>query len=283
MFGQAKKNEIMIERQSNLEREIVREQEEKRETQLKIQYYLISALIVVVGIIFIVFAKIDITFVCKVLSAVFAIAGTVSVISYCVKDVSTGFYRLDLVYGIMALFAALVFITKHDVISVYFPVIAGFILFADGVIKLQHSIDMKRIDRKLKKVNEMWLVVMIFALMCITSGVVAVYMKPSEDRTLFLFVGIALVAAGITDVFTNAFFGKKIKIFKNTDLSAVEEEGNTSKENAEEKPDDTAGDKKEESDDTGDEIKEETKEETEEVKEEIVPEETVEDAVDPEA
>lgn len=188
---------------------------------------IISALIILVGVIFIVFAKIDLTFVCKFLSVVFCLAGVISIISYCIKDVTTGFYRLDLVYGIMSLFVALVFFTKQDVISVYFPIIAGFILFADGVIKLQHSIDMKRIDRKMKKVNEMWLVVMIFALMCLTAGVVAVYLNPSKERTLFLFVGFALVAAGITDVLTIIFFDKKIKTFnisrEESEVSAVVE------------------------------------------------------------
>lgn len=176
--------------------------------------YLISLLFILVGVVFIAYVEIDIHFICMFFACVFAVAGTVSVLTYIFRDVETEFYRLDLVYGVMALFAALLFFTKQDVVEVYFPIIFGCILFANGVIKLQHSIDMKRIDRKMKKVTEMWLVVMIFALMCIAAGVVAVYLTPENSRTLFLFVGISLVVAGITDVFTQIVFNRKVKLFK---------------------------------------------------------------------
>ena len=191
-----------------------KEKETEKETELKWYHYLISLLFVVVGTVFIAYVEMDIHFICLFFTCVFAVAGIVSVLTYIFRDVETGYYRLDLVYGVMALFAALLFFTKQDVVEVYFPIIFGFILFANGVIKLQHSIDMKRIDRKMKKVTEMWLVVMIFALMCIAAGAVSVYLTPAENRTLFLFVGISLVVAGITDVFTHIVFNRKVKLFK---------------------------------------------------------------------
>lgn len=204
MFGSRKK----------IEKALEEEQKMQRENQLKWHHYLISFLFVLVGAVLIAYKEINIPFICSFFACVFAIAGLVCVLSYCIKDVSTGYYRLDLVYGIMLLFAALLFFTKQDAVGAYFPIIAGAILFANGVIKLQHSIDMKRIDKKMKKVTEMWLVVMIFALMCIAAGSVAVYLTPQEQRTLFIFIGISLIAAGATDVFTHIVFNRKVKIFK---------------------------------------------------------------------
>ena len=221
MFGFGKKKEI--------EREIKEDMKEQKENQLKWYHYLISLLFVLVGVVFIAYVQMDTQFICSFFACVFAIAGVVSILSYCIKDVAVGYYKLDLVYGVIALFAALVFFTKQDVVGVYFPVIVGFILFANGVVKLQHSIDMKRIDRKMKKVTEMWLVVMIFALMCISAGAVAVYLTPSSQRTMFLFVGIALVVAGITDVFTHIVFNRKVKLLRSGDyMSDSEEEAQTS-------------------------------------------------------
>lgn len=190
---------------------------EMKENHLKWYHYLISILFVVVGALFIAYSNIDIPFICKVFACVFAAAGIVSVLSYVIRDVASGYYRLDLVYGIMSGFAALIFFTKQEVVAVYFPIIAGCILFANGVIKLQHSIDMKRIDRKMKKVTEMWLVVMIFALVCIAAGSITVFMTPTEDRTLFLFVGVSLIVAGVSDVFTHIVFNKKVRQFKKGD------------------------------------------------------------------
>ncbi len=221
---------VMFGSRKEIEREVRQDMKEQKENQLKWYHYLLSVFFVLVGAVFIAYVQMDIAFICKIFACVFAVAGLVSIITYCVRDIATGYFRLDLVYGIMALFIALIFFTKQDVIGVYFPVIVGCILFANGVVKLQHSIDMKRIDRKMKKVTEMWLVVMIFALMCITAGAVAVYLKPENDRTLFMFIGIALVVAGITDVFTHIVFNRKVKIFRSGDYLTKEDETSADKE-----------------------------------------------------
>lgn len=201
-----------------IEQDIRNEQQEQKDNQMKWDNYLISILFVLVGTVFVVYVNMDILFICRFFAFVFAAAGIVSIVMYIVKDVASGFYRLDLVYGVMAVFAALLFITKHEVIEVYFPIIAGCILFANGVVKLQHSIDMKRIDRKMKKVTEMWLVIMIFALFCIAAGFVAVFMNYEKDRTFFLFVGISLIFAGVTDAFTHFVFGRKVKMFRGSEF-----------------------------------------------------------------
>jgi len=216
-------------REKEIERFLEDEQKELKENRLKWTHYLISILFVLTGAVFIVVNNIELSFVCRFLSFVFIVAGIVSVISYCVRDVAIGYYRLDLVYGIMAGFIALIINTRSQVFETYFPVIIGIVLFANGVAKLQHSIDMKRIDRKMKKVTEMWLVVMIFALMCIAAGTVAVYMIPTENRSMFLFIGIALVVAGASDVFTHIVFNKKVKLFRSGNYITEEKSDTESK------------------------------------------------------
>ena len=194
------------------------------DNQLKWYHYLISLMFVFVGVVFIVYTQIDITFICYFLGCVFAVAGVVSILTYIIRDVSSGYYRLDLVYGIMAAFAALLFYTKTEIVREYFPLIIGCILLGNGVVKLQHSIDMKRIDRKMKKVTEMWLVVMIFAILCISAGFISVYLAPDKERTLFVFVGISLAAAGITDIFTHIAFNRKVREFGRSSEEAAAED-----------------------------------------------------------
>ncbi len=200
------------------------EKHEDNENQLKWYHYLISLMFVAVGAVFIVYTQINMTFICYFFGCVFALAGIVSILTYMIRDVSSGYYRLDLVYGVMAAFAALLFYTKKDIVGEYFPIIIGCLLLGNGVIKLQHSIDMKRIDRKMKKVTEMWLVVMIFALMCISAGFICVYLTPEKERTLFVFVGISLIVAGVTDIFTHIVFNKKVRTFRREGDEALESE-----------------------------------------------------------
>ena len=199
-----------------------KQEQEQEKIRSKWQQYLISILFVLVGILFVSYESMDVSFVCRLFAIVFAAAGIISIISYFIKDVDTGYYRLDLAYGVMALFIALLFITGKDAVESYYPMIAGIILLGNGVIKLQHSIDMKRIDRKMKKVTEMWLVVMIFALIGIAAGFITVYLTPEKPRTLFILTGIALIVAGLSDIFTHIVFGKKVKAFKNGDFETEE-------------------------------------------------------------
>ena len=194
--------------------EFVKEQEEQENSNQKWRHFLTSLLLVLTGLVFTVYTGIDVPFICKLAAGIFTIAGIITILSYVFRDVATGYYRLELVYGVMLLFLALVFCTKQDVVEANLPVIAGIILFMNGVIKLQHSIDMKRIDKKMKKVTESWLVVMIFALICIAGGTVIVYMTPSQERKLFIIIGIFFIVAGLTDIFTSMVFDGKVNDFK---------------------------------------------------------------------
>ena len=219
MFNSKNRTETELDRQQKKELE-----KEQKENQLKWHNYLISLLLVLAGTVFIIYKSIDISFICRFTSLVFVAAGVICILTYIIKDISTGYYRLDLVYGIMLLFVALLFYTKEDVVAVYFPIIAGCTLVANGVVKLQHSIDMKRIDRKMKKVTEMWLVVMIFALLCISTGAVIVYLTPQEQRTLFIFIGVSLIVAGLSDIFTHIVFNHKVRLFRSGDYVTEEPE-----------------------------------------------------------
>ena len=190
---------------------------------MKLYHYLLSILLILTGLVFIVYADIDIEFIFILAACVFAVAGVASIISYFVRDAEESFYRLDLVHGIMALFLALVFVTKREEIAEYFSIMIGCILVANGVVKLQHAVDMKRIDRKMRKVTETWLIVVIFSLLCIAAGTIAIYAPPSEERTLFIYFGIAFVVAGITDIFTQLVFNRKVRAFNKAAEEALAE------------------------------------------------------------
>lgn len=179
----------------------------------KLRHYLVPVLFILMGIVFITYTKMDVKFISRFFAFVFALSGIGMILSYIFKDIEAGYFRLDLVYGVMALFVAILCMTKQDIIETYFPMLIGSIIFANGVIKLQHSIDMKRIDRKMKTVTERWLVVMIFALVCIACGAITIYLLPSSGRTLFIFVGASLLFAGATDIFTHVGFSKKLKTY----------------------------------------------------------------------
>ncbi|MBO4267338.1 MAG: DUF308 domain-containing protein [Lachnospiraceae bacterium] len=229
---------------------------------MKLYHYLLSIVLILTGLVFLVYSEIEVEFICIVAACAFAVAGIASVISYFVREAAESFYRLDLVHGIMALFLAVVFVTKREEIAEYFSIMIGCILVANGVVKLQHAVDMKRIDRKMRKVTETWLIVVIFSLLVIAAGTIAIYAPPSEERTLFVYFGIAFVVAGITDIFTQFVFNRKVRSFHKAAEEALEEkmDSQTAAHQAADPQPEEASDKVE-----------------------TIPEEIVSDAVDPEA
>lgn len=230
-------------------------------SKFRFRHFLVPVLFILMGIVFIAYTKLDVKFLSRFFAFVFALSGVGMILSYIVKDIEAGYYRLDLVYGVMSLYIAVLCATKQDIIETYFPMLIGSIIFGNGVVKLQHSIDMKRIDRKMKTVTERWLVVMIFALVCIACGAITIYLLPSSGRTLFVFVGAALLFAGATDIFTHVGFARKIRAYdeiKNEKEASPEEITKESNEEIKEKTKEETVPKQQE------EVMEEVKEEEQE-------------------
>lgn len=173
----------------------------------------VSCLIIAFGSSLILF---DVTneLICKTMSIVLVLAGIVYVTSYFCRNIAEVFHENDLTFGLLGIITGCVVYIMREELCALAHVFVGLILIINSMFKLQHAIDMKRMDMKLKQIKQMWLVVIVFSLVVLSSGLVIVFFG-EENEVLFRYLsGCILIFAGVTDIITQIGFVRKLKLFR---------------------------------------------------------------------
>ena len=155
---------------------------------------------------------------CYVLSIVTGVLGLINIISYFRRNVIESLYKYDFANGIMLLFISIILVVKSDKIVELIPVILGLLVFASGVIKLQHALDLKKIQ------FSGWLYVLIIAFLCLSIGAVCILQPAFIAETIVTILGISYLFCGITDVVTIILLAKKMKDYTKDKKEATEKE-----------------------------------------------------------
>lgn len=186
---------------------------DKKERLLNWRSFGVSCLIISFGSALLLFNVTD-EAICKYMSIVLVLAGIVYVTSYFCRNIGEVFHENDLTFGLLGIITGCVIYFRRDELSVLVHTMVGLILIINALFKLQHAIDMKRMDIKLKQVKQMWLVVIVFSLVVLSSGLVIVLFI-EEKPVLFRYLsGCILVFAGVTDIITQIGFVRKLKTFR---------------------------------------------------------------------
>lgn len=167
--------------------------------------FVAAGIYVILGIVMIAFPETTMKTFCLVLGTIGVILGMINLVSYFSRDVMDSVYKYDFAGGIIMILAGIAFIVKMDKIIELIPMILGVLIIASGLIKLQHSIDLKRID------FNGWVYVLVFSLLCLSVGAVCVLQPDFIASTLVVILGISFLFCGITDLVTLIFLSKKMK------------------------------------------------------------------------
>lgn len=127
-----------------------------------------------------------------IIGGVAIISGLARIILYFVKDDYASAFRNDLAVGIVLLIAGIYLIARPDNIWQWIPVLIGFGVVFDSIIKMQHSFDLKRSG------FNFWWLVLIAAMATAVLG--ALLILDVFNNILFVYLGIVLVADGIINI-----------------------------------------------------------------------------------
>ncbi len=178
------------------------------EKRMKISSSLLSVLSILLGIILVAFPETTMITICYIFAGCLLLVGLYYVVAYFRKDLMEAYYQFDLVIGMVILVIGICIIWKVDAVISMIPMFMGIVIFANGIVKLQHSIDLKRAN------FSGWIYVLIFALLCIAISIVLL-LEPKSMAAIFTrMVGIGFVFSGVTDLITMFFLTKQIKMFK---------------------------------------------------------------------
>ena len=121
------------------------------------------------------------------------ILGITHIIIYFTKDHMTNIMQMDLVTGVVAGAFGAFLLLHPDFVGTAMPFAVGILLMIGGIVKLQNSIDMKRLH------FTHWKAVLVFAVLLFGVGAVLIY-NPFEGRILLLYIGISLMLDGLVNI-----------------------------------------------------------------------------------
>lgn len=177
------------------------------EAKINKSAFVAAGIYIILGIVMIIWPETTMKTFCLVLGTIGVVLGMINLVSYFSRDVMDSVYKYDFAGGVIMILAGILFIVKMDEIIELIPMILGVLIIASGLIKLQHSIDLKRIE------FNGWIYVLVFSLLCLSVGVVCVLQPEFIASTLVILLGISFLFCGITDLVTLVFLSKRMKEF----------------------------------------------------------------------
>lgn len=173
--------------------------------QFSKSYILVSALYVVLGVVLLAWPSTSVRLICYGLGIAMVVLGITYGIIYFTKDNLAGFLQMDLVIGIVCLAFGLFIILNPTFLATVLPFAMGIILLLGAVVKIQSSINMKRL--KFRK----WYLVLISALIIIVLGIVLLCNVFRQERYMVIYIGICLIFDGLTNLISLICIQTRVK------------------------------------------------------------------------
>ncbi len=162
----------------------------------KTGYIALSVILSIFGIILISVPDFSMTLAVRICGGIMTAFGGFKLIGYFSKDLFRLAFQYDLAFGILLMsIGALMLIRPKGIINIA-GVMIGLYILADGLMKIQISIDSKRFGIR------SWYLIMIMAVLACTAGLVLLF-KPSDGaRIIVILIGISLLLEGALNMLT---------------------------------------------------------------------------------
>ena len=162
----------------------------------KIGYIAISVLSLVLGVILIVKPDISMKTVGTVLGVIMIAFGIVKLVGYFSKDLFRLAFEYDLAAGILMILIGTVLVSNPARALEFFCTVLGILVLADGLFKIQISIDSKRFGIRL------WWLILTAAIITGALGVALIFAPEESVRVMTVLLGVTLLCDGILNIST---------------------------------------------------------------------------------
>ncbi len=185
----------------------------------KIGYIVMSALCAIFGIALVIGNKNLILSDFGTLIGVFMIVfGAVKLVGYFSKDLFRLAFQHDMASGLLMAIIGVFVLFKPDEAANYIHIILGVLAAADGLLKIQISLDSKKFGISL------WWLIFVVAILCCCVGLGLLFRPGEFLRLMTLFVGILLMTEGVLNLLVVVFTVKIIKHQKPDEINDESEE-----------------------------------------------------------
>lgn len=164
--------------------------------KFKLMYGLVSLGYLVLGLVLLFYPAFSMATLCYVFGILTLVYGVFHIVVYFMKDGTTSIFRFDLVIGLIAVAASIWMLARPAGILKLIPIILGAFVLLSALMKLQYSIDLRKMD------YERWWLVLIFALVCGALGVLLLFRPFAAAKTMTMLLGGVLALDGIAGIWT---------------------------------------------------------------------------------
>lgn len=142
------------------------------------------------------------------IAAILAVAGVISIISYFRASVVIGRFSFQLAIGLALLSFGVLLFCYPTFLAQLLPAIWGLSLLVGGFGKIQASADLKRFG------DAKWWIMLIGALLSFVLGVLSLANPIYIAQTIFVFIGICLLAEAALDLASFIVIRKRVRRFQ---------------------------------------------------------------------
>lgn len=186
---------------------------EKTIRAAKASYIAMSIVFSVFGVLLMLFPSVSVSMV-GVIAAIMLIAfGIVKLIGYFSKDLYQLAFQFDLAFGVLLMVLGVVVLVSPDRALTFLCIIMGIAILADGLFKLQSSLDARRFGLKV------WGVLLALA---ICAGIIgtSLLLHPSQSaRVLMILLGVGMLFEGVLNLYFALF---AVKVWRRGQPEVVE-------------------------------------------------------------
>ena len=162
----------------------------------KTGYIVLSCALFLMGLFLLIFPKTVGDVFANVLGIAMILFGVIKVIGYFSKDLFRLAFQYDLAFGILIILVGVATVRRPSGLLEFLCMVVGIIILADGLFKIQMSMDAKEFG-----IHKWWLILSL----AIVAGVFGALLlfNPTEGSILIMrLIGVALMAEGIMNLAT---------------------------------------------------------------------------------
>lgn len=181
----------------------------------KTGYIVMSVVFCVVGVLFIALPERSALAVGRALGVAMIVFGVIKLVGYFSRDLFRLAFQYDLEFGILLIALGLISLLRTSNLMDFICVAMGIAILADGLFKIQISVDARRFG------IASWWLVLLLAVAAGAVGLVLIFRPWESAQLLTVLLGIALLAEGVLNLCVAV---STVKIVKNQQPDVIETE-----------------------------------------------------------
>lgn len=181
----------------------------------KTGYIVISAVLCVLGILFITVPAFSISAAGILCGVILMVFGIVRLVGYFSKDLYRQAFQYDLAFGVMLLALGVIMLVHPGSLMNFICITLGLSFLADGLFKVQIAIDSKSFGIRY------WWLILALAIITVIFGAILIIRPSESSHILTVLAGIALLCEGLLNIITML---TAVKIIKHQKPEVIEVE-----------------------------------------------------------